>query len=301
MSLLVVGTLAYDTIETPSGRADDVLGGAATYCAIAASFFVPVRLVGVVGEDFKPEHRTLLEKHGVLLDGLTEAPGRSFRWSGKYSVDDLNVAETLDTQLNVLDGWEPAVPDAFRNSRFVFLANSPPALQARVLDQVDEGAFKVMDTMNLWIERTWDELQALLPRVDMLICNDKEALALGEDHSLIRAGRKLLGKGPSVVIVKKGEHGAFLWSREFFFALPAYPLEHVVDPTGAGDTFAGGVMGSLASAGQVSERELRRAMIYGSVLASFNVEDFSLNRMEQITRQDVDARYREFLRFTAHP
>ncbi|MHC4163017.1 MAG: PfkB family carbohydrate kinase [Planctomycetota bacterium] len=300
MSLLVVGTLAYDTVETPSGRADDVLGGAATYCSIAASFFVPVRLVGVVGEDFKPEDRTLLADHGVLLDGLAQAPGRSFRWSGKY-VGDLNVAETVDTELNVLDGWEPTVPEAFRNSRFVFLANSPPMLQSKVLDQVDEGAFKVMDTMNLWIEQTWDDLHALLPRVDMLICNDREALALGEDHALIRAGRKLLAKGPSVVIVKKGEHGAFLWSREFFYALPAYPLEHVVDPTGAGDSFAGGVMGSLASAGQVSERELRRAMIHGSVLASFNVEDFSLNRMRQITRSDIDARYREFLRFTAHP
>lgn len=300
MSLLVVGTLAYDTVETPSGRAEDVLGGAATYCSIAASFFVPVRLVGVVGEDFRPEDRTLLADKGVMLDGLHQAPGRSFRWSGKY-VDDLNVAETVDTQLNVLEGWEPTVPEEFRNSRFVFLANSPPALQAKVLDQVDEGAFKVMDTMNLWIEQTWDDLHALLPRVDMLICNDREALALGEDHSLIRAGRKLLSKGPGVVIVKKGEHGAFLWSREFFYALPAYPLEHVVDPTGAGDTFAGGVMGSLASAGQVSERELRRAMIHGSVLASFNVEDFSLNRMQQITRSDIDARYREFLRFTAHP
>ncbi|MHC4973797.1 MAG: PfkB family carbohydrate kinase [Planctomycetota bacterium] len=300
MSLLVVGTLAYDTVETPSGRADDVLGGAATYCSLAASFFVPVRLVGVVGEDFKAEDRALLADHDVLLDGLAEAPGRSFRWSGKY-VGDLNVAETVDTQLNVLEGWEPVVPEPFRNSRFVFLANSPPALQAQVLDQVDDSAFKVMDTMNLWIEQTWDDLLKLLPRVDMLICNDKEALALGEDHSLIRAGRKLLGKGPSVVIVKKGEHGAFLWSREFFYALPAYPLEHVVDPTGAGDSFAGGVMGSLASAGQVSERELRRAMIHGSVLASFNVEDFSLNRLRQITRTDIDARYREFLRFTAHP
>ena len=300
MSLLVVGTLAYDTVETPSGRVENALGGAATYFAVAASFFGPVRLVGVVGEDFRPEHRRLLEKHGVELDGLTVAPGESFRWSGRYE-GDMSVAETLDTQLNVLDGYEPEVPAQFRDSRFVFLANSPPALQAKVLDQMEGAAFTVMDTMNLWIQNAWDDLQALLPRVDMLICNDQEALALGEDHGLIRAGRNLLRKGPKIVIVKKGEHGSFLWSKEFFCALPAYPLERVVDPTGAGDSFAGAVMGSLAADAATGETNLRRAMIYGGVMASFNVEDFSLNRMRQITRADVDARFQEFLRFTAHP
>jgi sugar/nucleoside kinase (ribokinase family) len=300
VSLLVVGTLAYDTVEAPAGRVEDVLGGAATYFSLAASYFGPVRLVGVVGEDFRPGHRKLLQEHGVLLDGLTELAGRSFRWSGRYE-GDLNVAETLDTQLNVLEGYAPTIPEAFQDSRFVFLANSPPSLQAHVLDQVDARAFKAMDTMNLWIQDTWEDLHAVLARVDMLICNDQEALALGEDHSLIRAGRKLLDKGPRLVIVKKGEHGAFLWSRDFFHALPAYPLETVVDPTGAGDSFAGGVLGSLASAGSVSEVELRRAMIYGSVIASFNVEDFSLNRLRQIERADVDARYQEFLHFTAHP
>jgi len=300
VSLLVVGTLAYDTVETPAGRAEEVLGGAATYFSIAASFFGPVRLVGVVGEDFKAEYRTLLERHGVALDGLTTAPGRTFRWAGSY-VKDLNVAQTLDTQLNVLDGYEPRVPEAFRDSRFVFCANSPPALQRHVLEQVEDGAFVVMDTMNLWIQETWDDLHETLKRVDMLVCNDQEALALGEDHSLIRAGRKLLDKGPRIVIVKKGEHGAFLWSRDFFHALPAYPLERVVDPTGAGDCFAGGVMGSLAADGSVREQSLRRAMIYGSVVASFDVEDFSVKRLEQIRRADIDARYEEFLSFTAHP
>jgi len=300
VSLLVVGTLAYDTVETPSGKVADALGGAATYFSVAASYFGPVRLVSVIGEDFRPEHRTLLERHGVALDGLSVAKGRTFRWAGKYE-GDLNVAQTLDTQLNVLDGYHPEVPATFRDSDFVFLANSPPALQAEVLDQVKPQAFKAMDTMNLWIQNTWDDLHALLPRVDMLICNDQEALALGEDHSLIRAGRKLLDKGPKTVIVKKGEHGAFLWHQGSFFAIPAYPLERVVDPTGAGDSFAGGVMGYLAGAGSTAADHLKRAMIYGSVIASFNVEDFSLNRMQQIERADIDARYQEFLSFTAHP
>jgi len=300
VSLLVVGTLAYDTVETPSGRVDEVLGGAATYFAVGASYFGPVRLVGVVGEDFRHEHRKLLEDQGILLDGLTVRPGRTFRWAGRYE-GDMNVAQTLATHLNVLDGYEPVVPEAFRSSGFVFLANSPPALQARVLDQLDSSAFTVLDTMNLWIQETWDDLLAVLGRVDMLICNDQEARAIAEDHSLIRAGRKLLDRGPKYVVVKKGEHGAFLWSRDFFHAIPAYPLEHVVDPTGAGDSFGGGLVGCLAANGSVDEQALRRAMIYGCVVASFTVEDFSLRRLREIERKDVDERYREFLNFTAHP
>ena len=300
MSLLVVGTLAYDTVETPSGRVEDVLGGAATYFSCAAAFFGPVRLVSVVGEDFRAEDRQLLEERGVRLDGLTVAPGKSFRWAGRYE-GDLNVAETVATDLNVLEGYQPQVPQAFRDSRFVFLANSPPALQMSVLDQVDPGAVIAMDTMNLWIDTAWDDLLALLKRVDMIILNDQEARAITKEHQLIKAGRHLLDFGPRIVMVKKGEHGAFLWSRDFFYALPAYPLETIVDPTGAGDSFAGGVMGSLASAGQIDHEHLRRAMIYGSVVASFNVEDFSLGRIREITRQDIDARYMEFLHFTAHP
>ncbi|MCK6458519.1 MAG: PfkB family carbohydrate kinase [Planctomycetes bacterium] len=299
MSLLAVGALAYDTVETPSGRVEDILGGAATYFAVGASFFGPVRLVGVVGEDFKHEHRKLLEECGVDLTGLDVRPGKTFRWAGRYA-GDMNVAETMATHLNVLDGYQPAVPAAFRKSSFVFLANAPPRTQAHVLDQVP-GAFTVLDTMNYWIQETWDDLNEVLKRVDMLVCNDAEARAIAEDHSLIRAGRKLLAKGPKVVVVKKGEHGAFLWGRDFFHAIPAYPLEHVVDPTGAGDSFAGGLVGSLAAEGKVDERSLRRAMIMGAIVASFTVEDFSLRRLRAITRADLDARYREFLAFTAHP
>ena len=301
MSLLVVGTLAYDSVETPFGKAEDVLGGAATYFAVAASFFTPVRLVGVVGEDFRSEDRTLLEKVGVDLEGLTVADGKSFRWTGKYE-GDMNVAETLDTQLNVLDGYEPVVPESYKDSKYIFLANSPPALQMQVLDQCRPDAFKVCDTMNLWIQTAWDDLMKLLQRVDMLVCNDQEALALAQEHSLIAAGRKLLTMGPKIALVKKGEHGAFLFGKDgYFYAIPAYPLEHATDPTGAGDSFAGGVMGWLASADSTHPEHLRRAMIYGSIVASFNVEDFTLRRFRQITRGDVDERYNDFLEFTRHP
>jgi sugar/nucleoside kinase (ribokinase family) len=299
MPLLAVGALAYDTVETPSGKVDEVLGGAATYFSVGASFFGPVRLVGVVGEDFKHEHRKLLLDRGILLDGLEVRPGKTFRWAGKYA-GDMNVAETMATHLNVLDGYEPRVPKAFKDSTFVFLANAPPAMQAHVLDQVP-GAFSVLDTMNYWIQNTWDDLEAVLKRVDMLVCNDQEARAIADEHSLIRAGRKLLKKGPKVVVVKKGEHGAFLFSRDLFHAIPAYPLEQVVDPTGAGDSFAGGLVGSLAVSGSTDEGALRRAMIHGSVVASFTVEDFSLRRLRAISRSDIDARYEEFLAFTAQP
>ncbi|MHC4932476.1 MAG: PfkB family carbohydrate kinase [Planctomycetota bacterium] len=298
MSLLVVGTLAYDSVETPAKKMEEILGGAATHFAVAASFFGPVRLVGVVGEDFRNEDRTLLENHGVDLEGLTVAEGRTFRWSCRY-LQDMNVRETLDTQLNVFADYSPSIPESYEDSRFVFLANAPPALQAHVVDQLDESAFVVMDTMNLWIQDTWEDLVALLKRVDMVILNDEEARAITQEHSLIRAGRRMLEFGPKAVVVKKGEHGAFLWSRDSFFAIPAYPVEQVVDPTGAGDSFAGGVMGYLASVGSTEPEQLKRAMVYGSVVASFNVEDFSLHRFQQIGRDEIDARYREFLSFTA--
>jgi len=300
VSLLVVGTLAYDSVETPQGKAEEVLGGAATYFAVAAAFFAPVRLVGVVGEDFRPEDRTLLESRGIDLEGLTMASGESFRWKGKYE-GDMNVAETLETHLNVLDGYEPVVPENYRNSKYVFLANSPPALQMQVLDQVSDNAFVVCDTMNLWIETAYDDLIKLLGRVDMVVCNDQEARAITQEHSLIKAGRKLIEMGPSIALVKKGEHGAFLFSQDYFYAIPAYPIETVVDPTGAGDSFAGGVMGWLAHCDSTHPEQIKRAMIYGSVVASFNVEDFTLRRFRQISRDDIEGRYGEFLGFTSHP
>jgi len=301
MSLMVVGTLAYDSVETPYGKADDVLGGAATYFSVAASFFTPVRLVGVVGRDFRAEDRKLLTSRGIDLEGLTVSDGPSFRWKGKYE-GDMNVAETLETHLNVLDGYQPVLPDSYRDSKYVFLANSPPALQMQVLDQCGDDTFAACDTMNLWIQTAYDDLMELLKRVDMVICNDQEALSIAQDHSLIRAGRKLLEMGPRIALIKKGEHGAFLFGKDgYFYAIPAYPLEHATDPTGAGDSFAGGVMGWLASAGSTHPEHLKRAMIYGSVVASFNVEDFTLRRFRQIDRGDIDERYDEFLEFTAHP
>ncbi|MEE8105603.1 MAG: PfkB family carbohydrate kinase [Planctomycetota bacterium] len=301
MSLLVVGTLAYDTVETPSGKAEEVLGGAATYFSYAASFFGPVRLMSVIGADFRPEDRELLAGRGVDLGGLhVEPEGRTFRWAGRYE-GDMNVAETLDTQLNVFADYAPKVPEPFADSRYVFLANSPPAMQAHVLDQVSDDAFTVMDTMNLWIDIAREELDAVLQRVDLLIINDQEARMLAGESSLIKAGRAILEQGPNAVIVKKGEHGAFLFSREFFYAIPAYPVETVVDPTGAGDSFAGGLMGYLASEDRVDEASLRAAMLYGSVVASFNVQDFSLGRFKEIERAQIDERFQEMLRFTAHP
>ena len=300
MSLLVVGTLAYDSVETPQGKVDEVLGGAATYFAVAAAFFAPVRLVGVVGEDFRPEDRTLLESRGIDLEGLTMASGASFRWKGKYE-GDMNVAETLETHLNVLDGYEPVVPESYRDSKYVFLANSPPALQMQVLDQVSDSAFVVCDTMNLWIQTAYDDLIKLLGRVDMAVCNDQEARAITQEHSLIKAGRKLIEMGPKIALVKKGEHGAFLFSEDYFYAIPAYPIATVVDPTGAGDSFAGGVMGWLAHSDSTHPEQIKRAMIYGSVVASYNVEDFTLRRFRQISRADIETRYGEFLEFTSHP
>ena len=300
MSLLAVGTLAYDSVETPSGRADEVLGGAASYFCYAASFFGPVRLMSVVGEDFRASDREILAGRDVDLAGVEVASGKSFRWAGRYE-GDMNVAETLDTQLNVFENYMPEVPEAFRDSEFLFLANSPPSMQAHVLDQMPDATFTAMDTMNLWIDTAAEDLSRVLQRVDLLIINDQEARLLAERPTLIASGRAILELGPQAVIVKKGEHGAFLFSREWFYAIPAFPVETIVDPTGAGDSFAGGVMGYLAQAGEVNEENMKRAMLYGSIVASFNVQDFSLRRFQSIDRGAIERRLQEFLRFTAHP
>lgn len=294
MSLLVIGTLAYDTIETVNGRADGVLGGSATYFSIAASYFAPVRLVGVVGTDFAARDRELLRARGIDVSGIETAEGQSFRWSGRYEPD-WNTRTTLDTQLNVFERFDPKIPPAHRSTPYVFLANGAPSIQARALDQMTAPKFTMLDTMNLWIATAKHELIALLKRVDAVVVNDEEARMLTGEKSLIRAALRVLDLGPRYVLLKKGEHGAFLMGRDVHFSLPAYPVEDVVDPTGAGDSFAGGFMGYLAEQAELVPATLRRAMLYGTVTASMCVQGFSVDALKERTRQEIDARYRELL------
>ncbi|HEX7878560.1 MAG TPA: PfkB family carbohydrate kinase, partial [Candidatus Eisenbacteria bacterium] len=292
MSALVVGSVALDTVITPFGRADEALGGSASFFSVAARLFTPVNLVAVVGEDFPKAHVELLESRGVNTDGLVTAPGRTFRWAGEYSFD-LNSRTTLDTQLNVFADFDPVVPEAYRNPRFLFLANIDPGLQRRVLDQVNRPEMVLMDTMNFWIERSRESLMETLRRVDLVFLNDGETRELTGESNLIKAARAVLDMGPSVVVVKKGEHGSLLFTRDFTFSAPAYPIEHLFDPTGAGDTFAGGFVGHLARSPRVDESELRRAVVTGTVMASFSVESFSLDRLADVTMDEVAGRVRE--------
>ena len=296
MSLLVVGSTAFDSIETPFGKREMCLGGSSTYFSLAAALFGEVRLVSVVGEDFPSEHRDLLQSHGVKLDGLEVAAGKTFFWSGKYS-DDMNQRETLDVQLNTFGGFAPKVPDSFRDTKLVFLANGAPQTQATVLDQLPNAQFTVADTMNLWIENERDALEALLRRVDGIILNDEEAKMLTGETNLIKAGRKVLEHGPKLAIVKKGEHGAFLFSNFFQQALPAYPTDTVIDPTGAGDSFAGGFMGYLAETESLSLWNMQRAMAYGTVTASVTVEGFGVDAIAGADRQAIERRYSELIQF----
>jgi len=294
MSLLVVGSLAFDSVETPYGKVENVLGGSAVFFSYAASFFTEVRVVGVVGKDFPDAFRDILRERPIDISGVKEVDGKTFRWSGAYE-GDMNQAETRHVELNVLGEFEPEVPEQFADSDFVFLANASPSVQMRVLESVKFPKFAVADTMNYWIENDRDDLLELLKRVDGLVLNDGEARMLTGVANLIAAAKKISAMGPRYVIVKKGEHGSLLVSEHGVFVLPAYPLEEVKDPTGAGDSFAGGMMGYLASVGYVSQMELKRAIAYGTICASFDVEDFSLNRLRQIDREDIDQRYREFL------
>lgn len=294
MPLLVVGSIALDSVETPHGVVKDALGGSATYFSYAASYFTPVRLVGVVGEDFPSAHLDLLAARGVDTSGLVvETGGQTFRWRGKYE-GDMNSAETLEVHLNVLGTFNPDLPAGFEKSPFVFLANGSPAMQRKVLHQAKGRVLAVADTMNFWIETQRDELYALLKEVDGLVLNDGEARMLTEEVNLVRAGQKVLDLGPRFVIIKKGEHGAMFLSAGESFVMPAFPLNEVVDPTGAGDSFAGGFMGYLASVGQADARSLKTAMAYGSVVASFNVEDFSLRRFQRTDRQEIDRRLEQY-------
>jgi sugar/nucleoside kinase (ribokinase family) len=300
MSLLVVGSLAFDSVETPHGTVTDALGGSASFFSYAASFFTPVRLVAVVGEDFPEAHRALLEGQNIDTSGLlVEKGGKTFRWRGKY-VGDMNMAETLEVHLNVLGTFNPELSPGFAETPFVFLANGHPATQRKVLAQAKKKKLIVADTMNLWIEIARDELNALLGEVDGLVLNDGEARMLTEEINLVGAGQKILDLGPKFVIIKKGEHGALFLSREETFVMPAFPLSEVVDPTGAGDSFAGGFMGYLASAGKTDPATLKRAMAYGTVVASLNVEDFSLRRFQRTDRDEIERRlesYRKMLSF----
>ncbi|MBP1690436.1 MAG: adenosine kinase [Deltaproteobacteria bacterium] len=296
--LVVVGSVAIDTIETLDSRATEVLGGAATYFAVAASFFTPVQLVGVVGEDFPKTELDWFRKRGIDLTGLEIRPGRSMRWTGRYH-EDMNVRDTLSFEANVFDGYSPELPGAYRDAPFVFLANIAPALQARVLDQIRTPRLIGADTMNLWIETARGELEALLRRVPLLIINDEEARLLSGERNMIRAARKILAMGPTSLMIKRGEYGVLFFSGDSVFSAPAYPLEEVFDPTGAGDTFAGGVMGYLAASGDLSPAGVRKAIVYGSVVASFTVEAFSLERLRTLTRDDIERRYRQFVSLTS--
>jgi len=298
MSLLVVGSVALDSVETPFGIREEVLGGSATFFSTSASFFNPVKLVAVVGEDFPEAHVNFLKSRGVGLEGLTREKGRTFRWKGKYGFQ-LNEAQTLDTQLNVFQSFSPRLPESYRDAPYVFLGNIHPELQSQVLDQVKGPRLVAADTMNFWITGSRPALLNTLKRVNLLFVNDAEARQLSGEHNILKAARAILGMGPSRVVIKRGEYGALLFDNEHIFACPAFPLAEVFDPTGAGDTFAGGFMGTLAtSTGPLDGALLRRAMVMGSVMASFTVEKFSLERLREVTRPEIHARFAEFRKLT---
>jgi len=295
MSVLVVGSIALDTVKTPVEEHANLLGGSASYAALAASFFAPVKLVGVVGTDFPDSEFDFWKSRNIDAEGVQRVDGKTFRWSGEYSWD-LNTRETRSVALNVFENFQPVLPEAYRETEFALLANIAPSLQSHVLDQMKRPRFVVADTMDLWIETTRSDLDALLPRADLLILNDSEAREMTKETSLIKAGRSIRKMGPPFVAIKKGEHGALLFGEDDFFSCGAYPLEDIHDPTGAGDTFAGGVGGFLAAhvKGEVTFADLRRAVIYGSVLASFCVEAFSLERLRKLTHDEIIERYNVF-------
>jgi sugar/nucleoside kinase (ribokinase family) len=298
MSILCVGSVALDSVETPFGAAERVVGGSAVYFAAAATFFNPVQVVGVVGDDYPMADLDFLASRGADLSGVERARGESFFWAGRYHYD-LNTRDTLETRLGVFADFEPKIPDGFRDARFVFLGNIDPMLQHDVLDQVRSPQVVACDTMNFWIDGNRDALLALLARVDILMVNDEEVRQLAGEANLLRAARWVQERGPEVVIVKKGEHGAILFAKDWLFYAPGYPLEEVFDPTGAGDSFAGGFMGHLARAGSMRPTDLRRAMVYGSALGSYACERFSIDRFRDLSDRAVHGRVEEFRRITA--
>lgn len=297
MSVLVVGSLAFDSIETPHGRADRVLGGSAAYFALAAACFAPVRIVGVVGRDFPEEHLTVLSRSGADLEGLQRAEGKTFYWHGRYH-EDLNVRDTLEVQLNVLQDFVPRMPAGYEDTEYAFLGNMHPEAQLEVMSQLKQPRLVALDTMDHWINENSSELRKVLERVETVVINDSEARMLSGHHNIVRAARAILKMGPRVVLIKRGEYGVFQFSDSSSFVVPAYPLEEVLDPTGAGDSFAGAFMGYLASGDTAGEDALRRAIVYGNVTASFTVEAFGPQRLIGLDRTEIDERYRRFVELT---
>ncbi len=290
MGVLVVGSVALDSVKTPFGEVRDALGGSATFFSVAAAYFTDVALVAVVGSDFPAEHVEMLRSRGIDVSGLVTETGKTFRWEGVYGYD-LNDRETLDTQLNVFESFRPVIPERLAEAEFVFLANIDPELQLSVLEQVTGPRLVACDTMNFWIEGKRSALDELMRRVDIMVMNDAECRMLADEPNLIRAARTVLGMGPKSIVVKKGEHGAVLADSDCFFSAPAFPCEDVFDPTGAGDSFAGGFMGYLAKTGDVTTAGIRRAVIYGTVMASFCVEEFSVDGMTSLSQADIEGRF----------
>jgi sugar/nucleoside kinase (ribokinase family) len=297
MALLVIGTVAFDNIRTPHGEARNTLGGAATYSALSASWFAPVRVVAPVGDDFGEEQLRVFRDRDIDTAGLVRAPGKSFRWSGEY-VGDMSEAQTLETQLNVLEQFNPQLPGCYLDSDYVFLGNIDPVLQLQVRRQLPQARLAALDSMNFWIRGKLEELKQALAEVDILVINETEARMLSGMSNLKKAAEAIRKMGPLTLVIKRGEHGVMLFSGSGIFSAPAFPLDQVHDPTGAGDSFAGGFMGYLAKAGELSDVQLRRAVIYGSVMASFAVEEFGLARLIRLTAEEIEARYREFKNLT---
>ena len=299
MSITVVGSVALDSVETPFGKRENSLGGAATYFSTAASLYTQVQLVGVVGDDFPQAHVDFLAQRGVDLRGLQRKPGQTFHWAGRYEYDNLNNARTLDTQLGLFATFDPELPEDYRAAECVFLANIDPALQLKVLAQVRQPKLKVLDSMNFWISSNKAALSEVISKVDVVLMNEGEALQFGETFSLVSAARTILSMGPKVLLAKKGEYGAALFADQTYFFAPAYPLETVKDPTGAGDTFAAGFLGYLARAGDYSLAAMKRAVLHGSAVASFTIEDYSIDRLRMLTLEDVERRVQDFAHFTS--
>ncbi|MFN0117715.1 MAG: PfkB family carbohydrate kinase [Elusimicrobiota bacterium] len=298
MSILAVGSIGLDTIQTPFGQVTDALGGSATFFSIAASFFSPVNLVAIVGSDFPQETLNYLESRGISTEGIEKANGKTFRWKGLYE-NDMNAAKTLSTDLNVFQTFQPKIPIHLKKSPFVFLANIDPELQLNVLEQMEKPKLIGCDTMNLWIQSKPKELNELLKKVDILLLNDGEARQLTGITNLVKASYDLIKRGPKIVVIKKGEHGAILATKDFFFVAPAFPVEDVFDPTGAGDCFAGGFFASLITSEHFwNESSLRSSVIFGTVLASYNVESFSFDRLKKLSKEEIYHRYTKFKQFT---